>query len=188
MYSTHQILAFMAQQLTKTYRTALSAIHALSIIALVDSQQGEHSRFRSRKLLAYPAVFLCVLVAFAVYSRGDGLFSIINSGPSRTDIPKDQFIAAILREPIEGLVDPDPIRKKCNETKFQEGLVWHCAAVKGGIGNVANELLNCVRYAIEAGGVFVLFLSIPLPLSRRANINSNNLDSSPHKLSCRKSH
>ena len=170
MYSTRQISEFLAQQLIKTYRTALSAVHALSIIAVVNAQRGEHLRFRSWKLLAYPAVFLCVLSAFAVYSRGDGLFSIINSGPSRTNISKDQFIAAILREPIEGLVDPDPIRKKCNEIKFQEGLVWQCAAVKGGIGNVANQWLNCVRYAIEAGGIFLFFLSISISLNRSANI------------------
>ncbi|KAF8850239.1 hypothetical protein BDZ45DRAFT_603133 [Acephala macrosclerotiorum] len=77
-------------------------------------------------------------------------------GSSRTTISRDQFIAAILREPVEGTIDLDPIRKKCDETKFQEGLVWHCAAGNGGIGNEANMWLNCVRYAIEAGATTLI--------------------------------
>lgn len=97
--------------------------------------------------------FLSIFTAFVVYSRGDGTLSSTGDiNNLRTKISKDDFIAAILREPVEGLLDPEPIRQKCNDTKFQEGLVWHCAAGNGGIGNEANMWLNCVRYAIEAGG------------------------------------
>lgn len=170
----------LALKVVKAYHATLLAIldarflwsyqplaqDALSINADINAQlKREYLRWRFWKLFAFTACLLCVL---AVYSRGDGIFSIISPalGLSRTHISKDQFIAAILREPIEGLLDPDPIRKKCNETKFQDGLVWHCAAVVGGIGNVANMWLNCVRYAIEAGGTF----RFSLILSRRTNI------------------
>jgi hypothetical protein len=112
----------------------------------------------SRKLFAYIAVVLCLVAGFALHLRGFSTISIkrpaLGLGLSRTDISRDQFIAAVLREPVEGLFDPDPIHKKCDETKFKEGLVWHCATIVGGIGNIANMWLNCVRYAIEAGGTF----------------------------------
>jgi len=175
MFSARQIPAFLAQKVVKAYHASLLAIldarvlyiwpyqplaqDNLSINADMNAQL-RRKHLRLRKLLAYTAGFLCVLAAFAVYSRGDGILSTISPalGLSRMHISRDQFIAAILREPVEGLLDPDPIRKKCDETNFQEGLVWHCAAVVGGIGNVANMLLNCVRYAIEAGGTFLFSL------------------------------
>ncbi|CAK7207234.1 inducible alternative oxidase 2 [Sporothrix eucalyptigena] len=69
---------------------------------------------------------------------------------------KSQYINAVLRNPVEGLLDPEPIARKCNETVFQEGLVWHCDTVIGGIGNVGNMWLNCVRYAIEAGATTLI--------------------------------
>lgn len=193
MFSARRISAFLAQKVVVAYHAALWAIldarflwpyqplaqDALSINADINTQlRREHLRLRLWKLSACTAGFLCVLAAFAVYS------STINPalGLSRTNISRDQFIAAILREPVEGLLDPDPIRKKCNETKFQEGLVWHCAAVVGGIGNVANMWLNCVRYAIEAGGTFLFSL-----LSIGLTLFSNNLDSPSLRCSCRQS-
>lgn len=67
---------------------------------------------------------------------------------------KEDYIAAVLRNPVEGLLDPAPIRAMCDATKFQDGLVWHCELVNGGVGNVGNMWLNCLRYAIEAGGMY----------------------------------
>lgn len=87
-----------------------------------------------------------------LYSHGQNVISTTILGTSRTSISKDDFIAAILRDPVEGLLDPEPIRNMCDEVKYQEGLVWHCDTIVGGIGNVGNMWLNCVRYAIEAGG------------------------------------
>ena len=71
---------------------------------------------------------------------------------ARISMTKEEYLDAFLRSPIEGLLDPLPIRKMCDATKFQPGLVWHCELVNGGIGNVGNMWLNCLRYAVEAGG------------------------------------
>ncbi|RFU28951.1 hypothetical protein B7463_g7396, partial [Scytalidium lignicola] len=117
-------------------------------------------RVHVRKFFTYIVAVSCVLGVLALYSRGDGthILSTVSSafGPSRKPLLKDDFITAILRQPVEGLVDPEPIYRKCNETKFQEGLVWHCPVMIGGIGNVANMWLNCMRYAIEAGATTVI--------------------------------
>lgn len=120
-------------------------------------------RSRFGRLFAWTALILFVLVGVSVYSREHDLLPAILSHPSRADITKEQYIEAVLGDPVEGLLDPEPIRKKCDETQYQEGLIWHCDTVVGGIGNVGNMWLNCVRYAIEAGGVFYALLP---PLSR----------------------
>lgn len=56
------------------------------------------------------------------------------------------------------LSDPDapfigwPLRRACSEvSEWVEGLVWTCDNNWGGIGNVRNFILTCIRYAIEAG-------------------------------------
>ncbi|KAI3392315.1 hypothetical protein diail_5898, partial [Diaporthe ilicicola] len=54
--------------------------------------------------------------------------------------------------------DPDapfvgwPLERACNEvTEWVEGVVWLCDNNWGGVGNVRNFILTCLRYAIEAG-------------------------------------
>ena len=71
---------------------------------------------------------------------------------ARAMITKEEYIDAVMRNPVEGTLDLAPIRAKCDSVKFQPGLIWHCELVNGGIGNVGNMWLNCVRYAMEAGG------------------------------------
>jgi hypothetical protein len=177
MISARRISALLAKKVVEMYHAILTTSQDVGLPwqyqplgqdtnTNVNAQpRRKHLPLRLWQLFAYTAGFLCVVAAFAVFSRGDGKLSTTLS-LSRANISKDQFIAAILRDPVEGLLDPDPIRKKCNETKFQEGLFWHCAAIVGGIGNVANMWLNCVRYAIEAGGTFIF----PLLIYIRANI------------------
>ncbi|CAK7237294.1 hypothetical protein SCUCBS95973_009913, partial [Sporothrix curviconia] len=70
---------------------------------------------------------------------------------ARAMITKEEYIEAVMKNPVEGTLDLAPIRAKCDSVVFQPGLVWHCELVNGGIGNVGNMWLNCVRYAMEAG-------------------------------------
>lgn len=44
-----------------------------------------------------------------------------------------------------------PLERVCKETQFTPGLVFICDNNSGGIGNIRNYILTCVRYAIEAG-------------------------------------
>jgi hypothetical protein len=51
---------------------------------------------------------------------------------------------------------PEAIQSVCSQTKWTPGLVFTCDNSGGGIGNLRNSILNCVRYAIEAGGALVI--------------------------------
>ncbi|OIW22761.1 hypothetical protein CONLIGDRAFT_657998 [Coniochaeta ligniaria NRRL 30616] len=44
-----------------------------------------------------------------------------------------------------------PLARVCSETSWTDGLVFICDNNSGGIGNIRNYILTCLRYAIEAG-------------------------------------
>jgi hypothetical protein len=44
----------------------------------------------------------------------------------------------------------------CLDKNWTAGLVFTCDKSFGGLGNIRNSILNCVRYAIEAGGELVV--------------------------------
>lgn len=48
------------------------------------------------------------------------------------------------------------IRDVCAATKWNDSLVFTCDNNHGGVGHVRNSILNCVRYAMAAGGSLVL--------------------------------
>lgn len=115
-------------------------------------------RSRYARLVVCTVLALTLLGTVSVYFTDHGILplpalpGLLAPKPSsRPRLSKEAYIDAVLRNPVEGLLDPEPIRQKCNETRFQPGLVWHCDTVVGGLGNVGNMWLNCVRYAIEAG-------------------------------------
>jgi GDP-fucose protein O-fucosyltransferase len=53
-----------------------------------------------------------------------------------------------------------PLERVCNETKNQPGLVFICDNNSGGIGNIRNFILTCVRYAIDAGATGIILPKI----------------------------
>jgi hypothetical protein len=53
-------------------------------------------------------------------------------------------------------VKSQAIRDMCMSTKWNESLVFTCDNNHGGVGHVRNSILNCVRYAMAAGGGLVL--------------------------------
>lgn len=50
----------------------------------------------------------------------------------------------------------EAINAVCNQTAWNESLVFTCNESYGGIGNIRNSVLHCVRYAIQAGASLVL--------------------------------
>lgn len=50
----------------------------------------------------------------------------------------------------------DAINEICNQTAWNESLVFTCNESYGGVGNIRNSVLHCVRYAIQAGASLVL--------------------------------
>ncbi|KAH8800413.1 hypothetical protein F5884DRAFT_825069 [Xylogone sp. PMI_703] len=53
-------------------------------------------------------------------------------------------------------LDSESIRSVCGETQWNESVVFTCDESVGGIGNIRNSILICVRYAIAAGASLVI--------------------------------
>jgi hypothetical protein len=99
---------------------------------------------------------LSALIAFYLlsYQRDEVLrvLSQFKNTGAGTYTDKEYFIKTVLETPIEDLFDPQPIRDLCNNTIWIGGLIFECDSPQGGVGNVENFFMNCVRFAIEAGG------------------------------------
>ncbi|KAI9053801.1 hypothetical protein LZ554_002750 [Drepanopeziza brunnea f. sp. 'monogermtubi'] len=54
------------------------------------------------------------------------------------------------------LLDSWQLQDICSSVEWNSSLVFTCDENRGGIGHVRNSILNCVRYAIGAGGALVL--------------------------------
>lgn len=53
-------------------------------------------------------------------------------------------------------LESESIKSICDEAQWNQSIVFRCDASVGGIGNVRNSILNCVRYAISAGAGLVV--------------------------------
>lgn len=53
-------------------------------------------------------------------------------------------------------VDDESIKSVCRATQWNETLVFTCNESFGGIGNIRNSVLLCVRFAMQAGAALVL--------------------------------
>ena len=53
-----------------------------------------------------------------------------------------------------------PLERVCNVTKHQPGLVFMCENNSGGICNIRNFILTCVRYAFDAGATGIILPKI----------------------------
>jgi hypothetical protein len=52
--------------------------------------------------------------------------------------------------------DSHPFRDLCSKTEWNKDLILTCNGSGGGVGNLRNSILNCVRYAIAAGASMTL--------------------------------
>ncbi|TVY37080.1 hypothetical protein LOCC1_G007119, partial [Lachnellula occidentalis] len=64
---------------------------------------------------------------------------------------KAAFVEKVLETEIDGAIDNSTLVELCKRKVWTPGLIFNCEAPKGGVANVRNVILNCVRYAIEAG-------------------------------------
>lgn len=53
-------------------------------------------------------------------------------------------------------VNEESIKSVCRQTQWNESLVFTCNESFGGIGNIRNSVLLCVRFAMQAGAALVL--------------------------------
>lgn len=104
-----------------------------------------------------PWMLLVPLVVFVVFVA---LYNAPNSIPRPFNdnflfgqtIPEAKFVQTFLENPIDGPHDLAPLRELCASRQWTEGLILKCAPTPGGVGNVRNMLLNCLRFGLEAGG------------------------------------
>ena len=68
--------------------------------------------------------------------------------------PKDKetFVREAAGWEIDGEYNDGPLRELCSGKEWTSGLIFKCDNAFGGVGNIRNIILTCVRYAIEAGG------------------------------------
>jgi hypothetical protein len=65
---------------------------------------------------------------------------------------KGAFVQQYLDVEIDGQFDISPLETLCRSRERTPGLIAKCMPSPGGIGNVRNMILNCLRFAFEAGG------------------------------------
>lgn len=65
---------------------------------------------------------------------------------------KARFVEDFLNSEIGGPIEGDAIYALCRNRTWTKGLLFQCEPPPGGISEVRNAHLNCIRFAIEAGG------------------------------------
>lgn len=93
-----------------------------------------------------------VIFTLSYYNLNQQFHDGRKSDAERYVTEKENWIRTAVESPVEGEFNGEALRDLCDKTKWLPGLVMSCSGIDGGFGNVRNELLNCVRYSIEAGG------------------------------------
>ncbi|EFX05648.1 hypothetical protein CMQ_3717 [Grosmannia clavigera kw1407] len=107
----------------------------------------EKTRFWHIARYAVPAVvifWILIRVAFHEKSRFAELF-----GQHRNE--KTIFVDDFLLLEVDGEFDGSAIETLCNNKTWTPGIVLTCEAVPGGLADVKNGILSCIRTAIEMG-------------------------------------
>ncbi|KAG9244437.1 hypothetical protein BJ878DRAFT_69002 [Calycina marina] len=108
---------------------------------------------------------LLITLFFLTFHRKESIVSaaykehgILWSGAQNNGIAgkKATYIKEAQEWEIDGSFDQRPLRGLCERTEWQPGLAFECLASYGGVGNVRNTVLTCVRYAIEAGATTLI--------------------------------
>jgi hypothetical protein len=86
---------------------------------------------------------------------------------------KGAFVQEFLETEIDGHYDINPLKDLCATREWKQGLVVKCMPPPGGVGNVKNMLLNCLRFAFEAGATGLIIPEITGRGSDLKNINTD---------------
>ncbi|TVY27914.1 hypothetical protein LHYA1_G003013 [Lachnellula hyalina] len=92
---------------------------------------------------------------------------------------KVAFVEKVLETEIGGAIDNSALVELCKSKEWIPGLIFNCESPKGGVANVRNVFLNCVRYAIEAGVWLTTTATsfvIPEMVSRGTTLSTINTD------------
>ncbi|PBP27719.1 alternative oxidase [Diplocarpon rosae] len=105
------------------------------------------------------SILLTALNLFASPTRLHAISSSLPSIPGKRPLSRQsQFVADVLHDDneIDGRFDNRTLVQLCGSRKWIPGLIFRCEAPEGGVANVRNVILNCLRYAIEAGATSII--------------------------------
>ena len=74
--------------------------------------------------------------------------------PSSHPISRDQFIDQFVKTPFQEF-DPRAIQQECASTEWHDDIVFRCDQLIGGVGNIRQEILTCMHWAIKVGAALV---------------------------------
>ncbi|KAK5655880.1 hypothetical protein OQA88_5419 [Cercophora sp. LCS_1] len=116
-------------------------------------------------MIALATLWACRLPKICIYNQCN---TDIIKGP----VPQNHIDLSRADSPFIGW----PLERVCSETSWTPGVVFVCDNNSGGIGNIRNYILTCVRYGIEAG---VTGLVLP-QIKTRSETDLSSL-SNPHR-------
>ena len=113
-----------------------------------------------RRYAAFAAIVLATLWIWVAFDRPyhfstHASWNIYSDRPvSNSSLPGESSIVSDVFNftPIES----ESIKSICDESVWNQSIIFRCDASVGGIGNIRNSILNCVRYAISAGAGLVV--------------------------------
>lgn len=123
-----------------------------------DLSGGRKEKSSPRREMRRPRRLVPILMAVALLLLCWATRVFVVSPPTdpflkvRRRLTKDEYIDAVMQNPVEGLVDLEPIRNRCQMAMPMPGLVWHCDYIQGGLGNLGNSWVGCMLFGIESGG------------------------------------
>ncbi|RFU30229.1 hypothetical protein B7463_g6105, partial [Scytalidium lignicola] len=132
-----------------------------------------------RRLLAIGlSIFIaCFLIGYNQPTHiQHALEDITRNGPEASEPKrhrsKEEFIATTMSSALEDNFDYSHIREVCDAQQWDSTVVFTCHGIIGGIGNIRQEILHCIRYSISAGAGLIL----PV-INLRSASNLSNLTS-----------
>lgn len=119
--------------------------------------------FEGRPWTAFFAVVVLVVIWSFRLGAYDAVSGLVYGGwqggttASQTEEER-MFIQQAMDVEFPAPIDYAPIREVCtrNPDNFRPGLLFTCEGQHGGIGMVRNQILKCVRHAINAGAALVV--------------------------------
>jgi hypothetical protein len=93
---------------------------------------------------------------FVIFSWSNLDYARIRQQIIRPSHDRESFIQTAMNVEVGGEFDPQPIQALCASKEWSDDILITCDHIAGGIGNVRNHILNCIRYAIEFGGNLVV--------------------------------
>ncbi|KAG9240319.1 hypothetical protein BJ878DRAFT_526763 [Calycina marina] len=87
-------------------------------------------------------------------------------------LSKDDLMLAVTKVARGDDFDDTSIQELCEAQRWDDTVVFSCHNLIGGIGNIRQEILHCIRYAIDAGAGII----IPV-INKRSDNKLSNLTS-----------